>query len=431
MGIQSLKQHLLPTLGLALCVASAHPLLADTLVESFNLTAAVREAVAAGTCQEPVIEEKGSYEGYPASNLFDGYDFSTYTNKECRWLAKFQVPNEGDQCFVTYRVPDDFRPNEAFAIQYYIISRNSNNDTDHARVPTIWSIYGIEDDGSEALITKAYDNNTAWFNGGITNSLLRHGFYIPTPAYRGYRAFKFIPHRTGSSDVVNCGFCELTLSVIPVARNRAPIFDLATDLRNIQSQGLCSAPTIDSLGTHSTYPAERLFDGLAYSVTTNASRRWLAKFTQPNTGDQCFVTYRLPDDYRPGQRFILRQYTLYRNGSNAIDFARVPLEWALYGITEDGTEECITQASRTYEEWGNQNWETSSDPDHNLTPNYRQATFRVVPQSPAATKAYRTFKFVPIQTAAPANESWKCGLVELSLAVEAVSPALPTLILFR
>ncbi|MGN1359301.1 MAG: hypothetical protein ACI4X9_02475 [Kiritimatiellia bacterium] len=433
MHTQPLITFRLPALCLGLCLAAASPLRADTLIESFDLTAAVRSAVSEGVCQAPVIEEKGSYAGYPASNLFDGINYSTSTNKECRWLAVFKSPNEGDQCFVTYRVPDDYRPDEAFALQYYTLSRNAVADYDYPRSPTLWSIYGIDDDGTETLITTENNYSYGWMGwvAATPTADYRHGTYIPTPTYRGYRAFKFVPHQTASSDSVNCGFCELALGVRPVPRQPQPIFDLATDLRNTLAQGLCSQPTVESLGAHGSYPAERLFDGISYSFITNASRRWIAKYTQPNTGDQCFVTYRLPDDYRPGQRFLLRQYTLYRTAANAIDLARVPLEWAIYGISDNGQDELITQNARTYESWGNQDYNSSDSPDQILLPDLRQATYRLAPSATSPSKAYRAFKFIPIQTAAPASEGWKCGLVELSLAVEAVTPELPTLILFR
>lgn len=198
----------------ALALAALDSVRAQSVGEAFNLTEAVRAARDEGLCGDPEISGKSYNSTYSVSNAFDGVTVSTTSNMSKRWLGSFKSGNADGAFYALYGVPDDFRPGEVFVLESYTLHRCAYNDYDQTRVPTQWAIFGVGSDGTETLIAEGERSIDAW-GKTVSDENRSATFLIPsgTGTARGYRAFKFVPYTTASSDPVNFALFELEYTV--------------------------------------------------------------------------------------------------------------------------------------------------------------------------------------------------------------------------
>lgn len=229
----------------ALVLGTVEPVRAQSAnTTAFNLTAAVREAVAAGTCSAPQITGRSHSATYNITNAFDGVTVSTASNPNKRWLGFFSSNNADGSFYALYRVPDEFRPGEVFVLNSYTLWRSNYNEYDPARVPTKWAIFGVDSDGTETLLSEVERTIDTW-GRKVTDETRSATFKIPDgqASSRGYRAFKFVPYATASSDTVNFALFELEFTVQAVSTSL--ISDYAYDR---DSRLLTVTATIDNPG---------------------------------------------------------------------------------------------------------------------------------------------------------------------------------------
>lgn len=181
--------------------------------EGYNLTAAVREAVAAGTCSAPGIKGSAT-QSWVASNVFDGITSEAECLAEKRWLGSFSASNSNAShaVYCTYTLPDDFNTSANYVLTGCRLHRIWSNDYDVPRVPTAWAFYGVTEEGAEELICTM--TKTDWKDCRSIASDRSAYFDVPEEIQRqekGWRSFKFVPLASASTDSVNFGLYELEL----------------------------------------------------------------------------------------------------------------------------------------------------------------------------------------------------------------------------
>ena len=185
--------------------------------EGYNLTAAVREAVAAGTCSAPGIKGSAT-QSWVAANVFDGITSEAECLAEKRWLGSFSASNSNAShaVYCTYALPDDFNPSVNYVLTGCRLHRIWSNEYDVPRVPTAWAFYGVTKEGAEELICTL--SKTDWKDCRSIVSDRSAYFDVPAEVQgleKGYRTFKFVPLASASSDGVNFGLHELELFARP------------------------------------------------------------------------------------------------------------------------------------------------------------------------------------------------------------------------